>query len=195
MVPIFDFALLRYNTNGSLDNSFSSDGQVTLDIGSTNQQIYAVAVQGDGKIVAAGYSGDGSIAVLRYNTDGSPDNSFSADGIAITTIIHTISVAFCLAIQGDGKIVVAGSSFNGNYTDIAVLRYNINGSLDNTFSADGIVITAIGSFGEVAYSVAIQKDSKIVVAGFSSNGNYEDIAVVRYNTNGSLDNTFSSMEN
>ncbi|MBM3967008.1 MAG: tandem-95 repeat protein, partial [Planctomycetes bacterium] len=93
-------------------------------------------------------------------------------------------------IQSDGKIVVAGSSHNGSNYDFALTRYNSNGSLDTTFDGDGKVTTAIGSSGDFAYSLAIQSDTKIVVAGHSLNGGYYDFAVTRYNSNGSLDATF-----
>ncbi len=190
----FDFALLRYNTNGSPDTSFSSDGKVTSGIGNTSQYCTAIAIQADGKIVAAGYSFNGSttdFAVFRYNTNGSPDNTFSSDGIVTTNMINLYAQANSVAIQADGKIVVAGSVSTGLNMDFAVIRYNSNGSLDNSFSLDGIVVSTIGSFDEGANSVAIQGDGKIVVAGYSWAVDHKNIGIIRYNPDGSPDNTFS----
>jgi uncharacterized delta-60 repeat protein len=97
-----------------------------------------------------------------------------------------------VAIQSDGKIVAAGSSFNGANNDVALVRYHTDGSLDTTFNTTGTVTTAIGSSYDEANAVAIQSDGKIVAAGFSSNGVDDDFALVRYHTDGSLDTTFNT---
>ncbi|WP_309640959.1 T9SS type A sorting domain-containing protein [Flavobacterium sp.] len=190
-----DFALTRYNTNGSLDTTFDTDGIVTTAIGTSGDYVYAVAIQSDGKIVVAGnsYSGiNDDFAVVRYNSNGSLDTSFSGDGI-VTTSIETDAYGYAVTIQSDGKIVVTGNSYsnNGSISKIAVARYNTNGSLDNTFDSDGIVTTSIGT-DDYGTAVVLQSNGKIVVAGYSDNGTNKDFAVVRYNTNGSLDNTFDS---
>ena len=96
-----------------------------------------------------------------------------------------------VAIQSDGKIVAAGYSYNGSNNDFALVRYNTDGSLDTSFDSDGKVTTAIGSGNDYAYSVAIQSDGKIVAAG-QYNGSNDDFALVRYNTDGSLDTNFDS---
>ncbi len=88
--------------------------------------------------------------------------------------------------------MAAGYSDNGSNNDFALVRYNTDGSLDTTFDSDGKVTTAIGSGSDYAYSVAIQSDGKIVAAGYSDNGSNDDFALVRYNTDGSLDTTFDS---
>ncbi len=184
-----DFALARYNTNGSLDNSFDGDGMLTTAIGSSDDIAYSIALQTDGKIVVAGNSDISSnidFALARYNTNGSLDNTFDADG-KLTTSIGFAQDAAGLAIQTDGKIVIAGS----DGSNFIAARYNITGSLDNTFDGDGIVITPVGTaFSSEANSVEIQPDGKIIVAGFSFVSPGRDFALVRYNTNGSLDNTF-----
>ncbi len=189
-----DFAVVRYNINGALDSSFSSDGIVTTNIGN-DDNAYSVAIQNNGKIVVAGSSYDGSdynFALLRYNANGTLDSSFSSDGIVTTDVGPYGDTAYSVAIQSDGKIVVAGVSNNGTDLDFAVVRYNINGTLDSTFRSNGIVTTDVGGNSSTAYSVAIQSDGKIVVAGKSHNGNNNDFAVVRYNINGTLDTSFSS---
>ncbi|HYV92913.1 MAG TPA: T9SS type A sorting domain-containing protein [Chitinophagales bacterium] len=190
------FTLARYNSDGTLDNSFGNGGEVITAIGSSNDHAYALAIQPDGKIIAAGFSFNGTdkdIAVARYNSDGTPDNSFSNDGKVTTAIGTDQDVAFAVTLQPDGKIIVAGYSWNGNEAeDFALVRYNSDGSLDNSFSADGKVTTAVGSYGDAAWSVALQPDAKIVAAGISFNGSDPDFAIVRYNADGTLDNSFGT---
>ena len=186
-----NFALLRYNADGSLDTGFDADGGVTTDIGYTsNDYGTAVAVEADGRIVVAG-SSNGDFAVARYNGNGSLDTSFSGDGRLTTAIGTGNDEGQCLALQADGKILVAGSSNNGSNGDFAVVRYNADGSLDAGFGGDGIVTTAIGSAYDSAESMALQADGKVVVAGYSWNGHDYDVALVRYNSDGSLDTSFS----
>ncbi|MBK9716660.1 MAG: T9SS type A sorting domain-containing protein [Saprospiraceae bacterium] len=190
-----DFALVRYNTNGSLDSSFDSDGKVTTIVnGSALNGAYSVVIQSDGKIVAAGYSGhkqngtDFRFALVRYNINGSLDNSFDKDG-KVTTDIGTFGdLAYSIVIQSDGKIVAAGYSGNGSNLDFALVRFNTNGSLDNNFGTDGKVTTAVGNSKDVAHSIVIQSDNKIIAAGQSNHS----FALMRYNTDGSLDNIFDT---
>ncbi len=193
----YDFALARYNTDGSLDTSFDTDGKVTTAFGTGDDSARAIAIQSDGKIVAAGYSWNGTdydFALARYNTDGSLDASFDTDG-KVTTAFGTMNdIAVAIAIQSDGKIVAAGSSWNdaNQYYDFALARYNTDGSLDTSFDTDGKLTTAFGSFNDEAYAIAIQSDGKIVAAGYSSNGANDDFALARYNTDGSLDTSFDA---
>lgn len=190
-----DFALVRYNTDGSLDNTFGTSGIVTTPIGNSEDNAYSVVLQSDGKIVAAGYSNNGSnydFALVRYNTNGVLDSTFDTDGIVNTPIGNGDDFANSLVLQSNGKIVVAGSSSNGTNNDFAVVRYNTNGSLDNTFDSDGKVTTPIGTSFDLANAVSIQIDGKIVVAGYIFIGSDRDFAIVRYNADGSLDNTFDN---
>lgn len=180
---------------GSLDLSFDSDGKVTTSFGTGNDLGKSVALQTDGKILVSGYSNNGSnndFAVVRYNTNGSLDTTFNADGKVTTSIGTNDDVGNSIAIQLDGKILVAGYSYNGSTTNFAIIRYNLNGSLDTTFDTDGIVTTTIGTNDDKGYSIVIQSDSKILVAGYSFNGSSQDFALVRYNPNGSLDTTFDN---
>jgi len=190
----WDFALVRYNTDGSLDTNFNSDGKVTTDFGGGADYAVSVAIQSDGKIVAAGYSNGSNFdfALVRYNTDGSLDTSFNSDGKVTTDFGSGSDYGSSVTIQSDGKIVAAGGSSNGNNRDFALVRYKTDGSLDTSFDNDGKVTTAIGSGTEEAYSVAIQSDGKIVAAGYSNNGSNDDFALVRYNTDGSLDTSFDT---
>jgi uncharacterized delta-60 repeat protein len=199
----YDFALARYNTNGTLDLTFGTGGKVTTDFGTSDDFALALGIDDDGKIVVAGYSYNGSkyyFALARYDANGSLDTTgFGTDGKVTTSIGIGDSYAYALGIQpSDGKIVVAGSSYNDSSKkyDFALVRYNTDGSLDSHpvtgFGADhsGIVTTPIenGSISKYA-SLGIQSDDKIVVAGSSyySDSNKYKFALVRYNTDGSLD--------
>ena len=113
--------------------------------------------------------------------DGDLDTSFGSDGKVITaTNTSGNDAARSVAIQSDGKIVVAGRSSNGSNDDLALVRYNTNGTLDTTFDSDGKVITAIGSSDAYAVGVAIQSDGNIVAAGYSNNGSNLDFTLARY---------------
>ncbi len=189
-----DFALVRYNANGSLDSTFGTGGKVTTPIGTYGDLGYSVAVQPDGKIVVSGGSVIGSnvdFALVRYNADGSLDSTFGTGGKVTTPIIGTSEdYGYSVAVQPDGKIVVSGYSSNGSDYDFALVRYNADGSLDSTFGTGGKVTTPIGTSTDVSYSVAVQPDGNIVVSGYSQNGSDVDFALVRYNADGSLDTTF-----
>ncbi len=185
-----DFAVVRYNIDGSLDNSFNVDGIVTTDFAGRTDLAISVALQADGKIVAAGYLFNGTdedFAVARYHIDGSLDTTFGAAGFVTTDFAGKTNAASSVAVQADGKIIVAGNSNNVTDNDFAVVRYNMDGSLDNSFSVDGIVTADFAGNYDIANSVVVQADGKIVAAGTSDNSEF---AVVRYNTDGTLDNTF-----
>jgi len=192
-----DFALVRYNADGSKDSGFGTGGIVITPIGSGDDFAYAVAVQPDGKIVVAGSSKDSYnknvFAVVRYNADGTLDSTFLGGGKVTLAIGSTDDVAYGVAVQSDGKIVAAGSSFKGSGYDFALVRYNTDGTPDSLFGTGGIVTTAIGSSYDVARAVAIQPDQKIVAVGYSDSGaTGYDFAAVRYNTDGTLDSGFGS---
>ena len=160
-----DFAVVRYNADGSLDTSFDGDGTVLTPVGTSGDYAYDVALQSDGKIVVAGHAGIGSrnnFAVVRYNTDGTLDTSFGSDG-KVTTPLFDTDGAHAVAIQADGKIVAAGRSLNSVGTEfVGVVRYNTDGTLDTSFSGDGRLISSQGC---AAYSSALQTDGKIVLSG------------------------------
>ncbi|MBH8576028.1 DUF4347 domain-containing protein, partial [Nostocaceae cyanobacterium CENA369] len=179
-----NFAVVRYNSDGTLDTSFDTDGKVTTNLGSTDIA-YSMAVQADGKILVAGKRGN-DFALVRYNSNGSLDTSFDTDGQVTTDIGNATSdTAYSITLQTDGKILVAGVSA-GNF---AVVRYNSDGTLDNSFGSGGKVTTDIGNAtSDTAYSITLQTDGKILLAGSSAN----NFAVVRYNSDGTLDNSFGS---
>jgi uncharacterized delta-60 repeat protein len=195
-----DFAVARYNPDGSLDASFDGDGKVVTALGERTDIIYDLIVQPDGKTVAVGVTFNGPktrrFAIVRYKSDGALDASFDGDGI-ITLNIGTslMDTAYAVLVQPDGKIVVAGSvlmvvaSGNSrvNQNDFGLVRLNTDGSLDNGFGDEGKVITDFGNGVDVAYALALQPDGKIVVAGVATNGTDQDFALARYHTDGTLD--------
>ncbi len=185
------FAVVRYNIDGSLDNTFDTDGMVTTDIGSYDDIAYSVAIQSDGKIVVAG-SSPYSVDLVRYNSDGSLDNTFDTDGI-VTTNIGTNGQLLAVAIQTDGKIVAGGYADNGSDYDFVLVRYNTNGSIDNTFDTDGIAtVDFFGGRDDYATAMLIQPDGKIIISGTSHANPSEDFTLARFNSNGSLDNSFDT---
>jgi len=188
-----DFALVRYTADGALDSSFGTGGKVTTPIGSSDDYGYSVAVQSDGKIVVAGYSyiGDADFALVRYTSSGALDMSFGTGGKVTTPIGDGPDLGRSVALQSDGKIVVAGSSWIGSNYDFALVRYTADGALDKSFGTGGKVTTPIGTFHDVGRSVSVQSDGKIIVAGYAQiSGTSYDIALVRYTASGALDVSF-----
>lgn len=194
-----DFALARYNSDGTRDTSFGTGGRVTTDFGSPWEFATSVAVQPDGKIVAAGGSLVGwfnDFALARYNTDGTLDASFGTGGKVLTDFGVTAQ-AYSMAVQPDGQIVVAGeANIDGGY-NFELVRYNSDGTLDAGFGTGGKVTTDFGlreqgfSYAE-GYSLAIQPDGKLVVAGAAFIGAGFEAALARYESNGALDPSFGT---
>jgi uncharacterized delta-60 repeat protein len=193
-----DFAVIRTHADGALDTAFNSTGKVTTAIGSGNDVAQAVAFQSDGKIVVVGSSHNGSnldFALVRYNSDGTLDDAFDGNGGngngKVTTAIGSgDDVARSVALQSDGKIVVAGTSHNGSNLDFAIVRYLSDGTLDTSFNSTGKTTKDFRGADDYAYSVHVLADGKIVVAGYNSTWlNYYDMTVARYNSDGTLDTT------
>jgi uncharacterized delta-60 repeat protein len=194
-----DFALARFNANGTLDASFGAGGIVTTGFGVSAEATSAV-VQPDGKIVAAGFANLGGgdyFALVRYNSDGTLDASFGTGGKVSTAFLSqgfSLAYANSVAIQPDGKIVAAGNAAIGGGFDFALARYNSSGTLDAGFGTGGQVTTDFAGSDDQVESVAVQPDGKIVAAG--NTGRYVnrgfDFGVARYNSNGTLDTSFGT---
>jgi uncharacterized delta-60 repeat protein len=190
----YDFALARYNPDGSLDPTFGSGGKVTTAIGPGNDRACALALHPDGKLVAAGHSANGSqtvFALARYHPDGSLDTTFNGTGKVTTAIGSGPDEAHALALQPDGKLLAAGNSHNGTRFVFALARYKTDGSLDTGFNGTGKVTTAIGLGDERARALALQPDGRFVAAGFGWNGSKYVFALARYKSNGTLDASFN----
>jgi uncharacterized delta-60 repeat protein len=181
---------------GDFDSAFGDRGTV-FTLGDGMNRLFGasdIAIQPDGRIVAVGLGRVGafySFAVARYNADGSLDNSFGGTGIVITPIGNSSDYANSVAIQADGKIVVAGQSVDGSNQYFAIMRYNTNGTLDTSLGGTGKVTTSVGHARSSAYSVAIQTDGKIVVAGDSGDESTSNSVVLRFNSNGTPDTSFN----
>jgi len=184
----YDFAVVRYNTDGSLDTNFNTTGKVTTDFDSNRDKGRSVALQSDGKIVVAGevvlsYPKDYQhYGVARYNTGGSLDTTFNTTGKVTFDFSGNSCYAGAVALQSDGKILVAGTSNPGGWDqEFGIARLNSSGSLDTSFSSDGQVTTGFGGNFEYAYGNIIQTDGKYVVVGTTDASGY-DFAVARYLT-------------
>jgi uncharacterized delta-60 repeat protein len=200
-MTVGEFALARYNTDGTLDMTFGGDGKVTTDFTVGWDGATGVAVQEDGHIVAAGFANSNcscsKFALARYNADGSLDATFGGDG-KVTTFFRFGGEANAVAIQADGKIVAAGRAGDPSDGRFALARYNLDGTLDTAFSGNGKLTTNMGQGETSATSVAIQANGKVVVAGFTD-GPHEfgdtfgpgKFALARYRVDGTLDTRFS----
>jgi uncharacterized delta-60 repeat protein len=195
------FSVGRFNADGTLDSTFGNNGSVQTTFGDPAAEGNDVVIQSDSKIVVVGTSGAGSYSALndfvlaRYNSDGSLDQTFGTNGTVTTHfpgMFNTGSTAFAAALQRDGKLVVAGTYVNESTPNaFALARYNNDGSLDNSFGNAGLVTTRIGGGNALAFGVVVQRDGRIVLAGYSD-GEDHDFALACYNTNGTLDSTFGN---
>lgn len=189
-----DFALVRYNTDGSIDTTFGHNGLTTAAIGQYDDIAQAVTLQSDGRIVVAGYSGaypNYDFSAARFLSNGTIDSSFSSDGRVVMSIGSGIDMAMAVKIQANGKIVIAGKTVASAAYDIAVVRLLADGSLDLNFGSTGIARTSIGIADDMGSALEIQADQKILVGGTANTGSYNDFAVVRYDTSGNLDHNFN----
>lgn len=198
-----NFALVRYNPDGTLDSTFGASGGTLTDLrGGSDDQANAVAVLPDGKILAAGFTnapnGDESFAIVRYLPDGNVDAPFGGSTVSPGRVITdfgdgTRDNARAIVVQPDGKIVAAGFTQGPSSPlfDIAIARYTPEGLPDTTFGTGGRVVTDIRGFGDDARGVALQPDGKIVIAGASNAPNDDfNFVVARYNPDGTLDAPF-----
>ena len=198
-----DFAVARYNPDGTLDASFGSNGRVTTDFPGLAAVASSVLVQPDGKILVAGgafplFTFLGNMELVRYNPDGSLDAGFGNSGI-VTTVFPHGSYAFALALQPDGRILAAGTDFvnfsseANSDTDFAIARYNADGSPDASFGNGGQVSTDFERLNDDAFAVLVRPDGRIVVVGSSRDRLTDyDFAAARYLANGQLDPDFGT---
>lgn len=181
---------------GELDVTFGGDGVVNVPT-TTNEQAWSLAIQPDGRYVVAGNRTglyDTRMQILRIQPNGALDASFGAGGRVLTSLgDQSESSARAVAIQSDGKIVVAGYSYSpGTGYVIALTRHLANGALDAAFGGDGLVTTSIGSGASRAYAMLLQPDGKIVVAGEAYVDGASNMTIARYLPSGVLDSSFDS---
>jgi uncharacterized delta-60 repeat protein len=181
-----EFAAVRFDPDGSLDTAFGSQGVATAPVGSSGVP-FGIALQADGRLVAAGNAADSygqsGWGVARWNPDGTLDGTFGEAGVVVTKAGPYDGLPRAVAVQRNGKIVTAGDSRRSppDDSEVTVVRYQPNGSLDGRFGKHGIVTT---SYGNVLYSygegLALQGDGKILVAGGGMNaGSPEVVGLVR----------------
>jgi uncharacterized delta-60 repeat protein len=200
-----DFALIRYNHDGSLDADFGFSGKVGTKFGDSgaNGEAYDVVLQTDGKILVTGskynstkvnFVNDDDFALVRYESNGTVDTSFGENGRVITSI-GSRDIAKSVTVHSDGKILLAGSAYMGSTReDFTLVRYNNDGTLDLSFDLDGKTTVAQiygtnSTSNESISSVVEQPDGKILISGQSSFG---DFIVARLNIDGSLDSSFGT---
>ena len=191
----FDFGASRHDASGNLDPGFGSGGIATTDLGGNEDKATDAALLPDGGFVTVGQADPAGLAnpdfgLVRYSAEGQPVPAFDGDGVVTEDIAGRSNAANAVAVQPDGKIVVAGFALPNNAVDLdfALARYNPDGTLDTSFDGDGIVTTNLGTQSDDAVAVAIQPDGKIVAVGNTDNG----VGVARYQPNGALDTTFNT---
>jgi uncharacterized delta-60 repeat protein len=188
---------------GDLDPTFGTGGRVTTDVAGGSDVALAVVIQPDGRIVVAGISVGAStredIVLARYSTDGTLDASFGVGGLVVTDVAGSEDDGFALVQQRDGKLVVAGTTFDqagDSQFNFALARYDADGALDPTFGAGGLVTTDFAGFSDEAFALALQPDGKLVAAGDATNSavpvNGLDFALARYTPDGNLDPSFGT---
>lgn len=197
------------NISGTVDNNFGNNGQILTGFGQGYEVLANDAIlQNDGKIIVVGNcrtlsNGNTGFAVARYNNDGSLDNSFSSDGKLTTDIITTLTTSLAYAntvgVMPNGQIIVAGSD---RYSQFAIVKYNNDGSIDNSFGSNGRIIEPIGygntatNIRSAAQSIYVLNDGKFIICGLSysfyQNNLSLSLALVKYNSNGTHDNSFGN---
>ncbi|MEO6759697.1 MAG: T9SS type A sorting domain-containing protein, partial [Saprospiraceae bacterium] len=190
-----NFALARLLENGDLDSTFGVNGRQTTQIGPGESAGFSVALQADGQLVVAGTaylsSNQGVVALARYDAQGQLDPSFGSGGIVLSAIDSLDDHAEAVAIQSDGKIIVAGYAMLGGQYDFALARYNPDGSRDTTFGTQGQRVTDFTGFNDYGRAITLQLDGKILVTGTTTAGTtIQSIALARYNADGNPDATF-----
>jgi len=198
------FVLARYNTDGTLDEGFGTNGIVSGDTGYIGDGLLALAIQGDGKIVAGGATrtpeGRIDFLVTRFSANGSLDTGFGDNGIVIVDIDNSsIDTISAIAIQDDGRIVAMGNTANTDLQrySFALVRFRTDGSLDRGFGQGGIVIADFDSFSKgdnTGGDMVLQPDGKILAAGWIALDTlpYYNTVVVRYMPDGSVDTSFGT---
>ncbi len=181
----------RHLSDGTLDTTFDNDGSLIFTYGQNYEEANSIMQLANDKIVVGGAT-FGNAVITMLNNDGSFDSSFGTNGKKfITTGQGNGSKIEKILQQPDGGILVFGRIHNGNDFDFMVSRLNIDGTFDETFGSNGIVMIPISNFHDFATDAAFQNDGKIVIAGHST-GSQDSISVIRINTNGTLDTTFAT---
>lgn len=194
-----DFKIIRYNTNGTVDNAFGVAGIASSGIIGNTYACNDLLIQPDGKIVVAGYVEYGNltwdIMLTRYESNGTLDNTFGTNGHVFTSILLASgsgAQANRIAIQPDGKLIICGwAEYDFNMREHLIIRYLTNGTIDNSFGANGKFLYSPFNSQDETNDVKIQPDGKIVFVGYTIVTDF-DVLVGRVDSNGILDNTFGT---
>jgi uncharacterized delta-60 repeat protein len=171
-----NFAIARLDGGGVLDPTFGQAGKATIDFGGASEEGRGIALQADGKIVVTGTS-RGNAVVARLDAKGSLDDSFAGDGKSAIDFGGDFDDGDAVAVQPDGKLVIAG--YNQDVGEFGIGRLQPNGLLDTTFGIDGKVSVSFGGSLDAAQAILLQPDGKIVAAGYSRLAQKDDFAVAR----------------
>ena len=169
------FCVMRYNSDGSIDNGFGSGGYVLYDIPvSDNDAANSLIVQSDGKILQGGtcYIFTNQFCIVRYNADGSVDSTFGTNGYMFFDIPLPLNEqAIAIALQTNGKILQAGTCMISGKNQFCIVRYNVDGSIDSTFGTNGYFIYQVPgtTSNTLGRSIVIQSDGKILLGGTCDN--------------------------
>ncbi|WP_319415217.1 hypothetical protein [Marispirochaeta aestuarii] len=195
----YDAALWRFNSDGTLDNSFGTNGTSSLDIGGNDERSKAMVPDETGNIILAGSTADGSqidLAVWRVSAGGDPDTVFNDPEGFVTDNSAAggdgEDISFAVSTDSSGRIVAAGRSWNGTDSDIAVWRYLPDGQPDSSFDGDGVAVYDAGNFDEI-FTLTVDSQNRITAGGFgvpSSRG--YDLYLLRYLPDGTPDADFGS---
>lgn len=196
-----DFAVARLNVDGSADTSFGCatppcSGWARTAIGSARDEANGVLVQPDGKILLAGSSQDATpywnFTLVRYNANGTLDTGFGSGGMVVASVVAGDDLGYSVALQPDGKILVAGSGWGGaSGNDVMLARFNTDGTLDANFGSGGKVVRDAGG-NDYARSMTLLADGKIVIGGYTSVGGTQDWMLMRFTAAGAVDTTFGT---
>ena len=185
---IYHSVIVRYNIDGTLDNTFGTGGITTTAVDPTEDGISSIAIQSDGKILAGGYAGK-QFLIMRYSTNGILDTGFGNGGIVLTTLEDQASI-YSIALQNDGKILAAGTTGDISNFKFALARYNSDGSIDIGFGNNGNIKTDFDvSCYDIATSMALLPDGKVLLAGYSECG---EALFAKYNSDGTINSGFGN---
>lgn len=188
----FQVAAARLNADGSVDNSFGTNGKVIFNVGDWNDFGEGVAIQSDGKILIGGHKWISNIQerhdlfVARLNTDGSLDTSYGTDGVATARLVDGANYSNGIVLQADDKPILAGFTILQGEINMAMVRFDTAGNLDSTFNGDGMVSFDYEGREDYGQAIALQADNKIILAGYSYGGGGSEFEVARFLNDGTV---------
>jgi|JI6StandDraft_1071083.scaffolds.fasta_scaffold06638_2 uncharacterized delta-60 repeat protein len=195
---VYAMAITQLNSDGSIDTSFGTNGTTIINLGNGDEYAYAIALQADGKILVAGNSLDANYnnvpTLVRLTTEGDLDLSFSEDGVAFYPVSQVENELRSVAVQSDGKIIVGGHYAPDLFdVDVLLLRFNEDGTLDETFGVEGALEDPITPYGaDECFGLIIDAQDNIIITGYASTASGWDAFVKKYDSFGATDNSFGT---